>query len=275
MTSPRAPQVCVVGAGIMGSGIAARYALCGADVELVETSPALRRTASFRVRFGRHMLAHAAALGHVSVRDARLAADRIAVVDRPGAAVGQVDLVLEAIHDDVAAKQAVYRSLEPVLRPDTVVATTTAALSVRQLSEASPDPTRFLGWHWAFPALALTFCEVIPGPSTDSDVLAWAVRVARRIGLSATVVDEGTKPGFVLNRIWYAMLDEARAITAEAVANEDAVDRLFEASQRWPKGPFRVDREDADVLGEDPWPALSVAAFGSPVSAPEFRPPSR
>lgn len=268
------PTVCVIGAGIMGSGIAARYALCGAAVELVESDDALRESAPFRIRFGRHMLAHAAELGYVGLDTARAAADRISVVKHPGQALSGVDLVLEAIHDDVGAKHDVYRALSGTLRPDTVVASTTAALSIRELSRGAPNPTRFLGWHWAFPSLALTFCEIIPGPHTAPSVIDWTVRIARRMGLAATVVDEGTEPGFVLNRIWYAMLDAARAVTAEGTATEDAIDRLFEASQRWPKGPFRVDREDADVLGTDAWPPLTVAALSAPMTHADFLPPA-
>jgi 3-hydroxybutyryl-CoA dehydrogenase len=273
VNGPATAGVCVIGAGVMGAGIAARYAAAGATVELVERDDGLRDSAPFRVRCARHGLAHAASLGYVSVAAARAAADRITVVAAPGESLGEADLVLEAIHDDVAAKHAVYRSIEPVLRDDTVVASTTAALSVRELSRGAPDPSRFLGWHWAFPSLAVTFCEIIPAPGTATEVVEWTVRLARRMGLAATVVEEGTRPGFVLNRIWYAMMDEARAILAEGSVTEDVVDRLYETSQRWPKGPCRVDREDADVVGDDAWPALTVAALGAPLDASEFRPP--
>jgi 3-hydroxybutyryl-CoA dehydrogenase len=258
----------------MGTGIAVRCALSGATVELSEQNPSLRDSAPFRLRFARHMVAHAASLHYVELQGAREAAERIHVVDRPGGALRDVDLVLEAIHDDVDAKHAVYRALGPLIRPDTIVASTTAALSIATLSTAAPDPARFLGWHWAFPSAALTYCEIIPAPSTGAAVLDWTVRVARRIGLSATVVDEGARPGFALNRIWYAMMDEARAILAEGAASEDAIDRLYETSQRWPKGPCRVDREDADVLGADAWPELTVAALAVPLDAEEFRPPA-
>jgi 3-hydroxybutyryl-CoA dehydrogenase len=265
--------VSVVGAGVMGAGIAARYALCGATVELAEADPSLRESAPFRIRFGRHMLAHAAALGYVSLERARAAAERITVVARPGEALSDVDLVLEAIHDDVQAKHAVYANLGRLIREDTIVASTTAALSVAALARGAPDPARFLGWHWAFPSLALAYCEIIPAPATNPAVIEWTVRVGRRLGLAATIVEEGTRPGFALNRIWYAMLDEARAITGEGAATEDAIDRLYETSQRWPKGPFRVDREDADVLSEDPWPPLAVAGLAVPLAPHEFRPP--
>ena len=76
-------------------------------------------------------------------------------------------------------------------------------------------------------------------------------------------------------RIALAMMDEAREILAEGAASEDAIDRLYETSQRWPKGPCRVDREDADVVGADAWPELTVAAFAVPLDAEEFRPPER
>jgi 3-hydroxybutyryl-CoA dehydrogenase len=257
----------------MGTGIAVRYSLCGATVELSERDRSLRESAPFRLRFARHMIAHAASLDYVDLARAREAADRIHVVDRPGAALRDVDLVVEAIHDDVEAKHAVYRALAPLVRSDTVVASTTAALSIATLSMAAPDPERFLGWHWAFPSAALTYCEIIPAPRTSRPVLDWTLRVARRMGLSPTIVEEGTRPGFTLNRIWYAMMDEAREILAEGAASEDAIDRLYETSQRWPKGPCRVDREDADVVGADAWPELTVAAFAVPLDAEEFRPP--
>ena len=269
------PSACVVGAGLMGTGIAARLALAGIDVEFVEADPGRRSNAAFRLRFGRHLIAHAASVGIVSIEAALAAAERVSVVDRPGQALSGVDLVLEAVYDDVAVKHSLYRSLpDELLRPDTVVASTTAALSVAELAAAAPDPRRFLGWHWAFPPVVVTYAEIIPAPATAPEIVAWTVRVARRLGKAATIVREGSRPGFALNRVWYAMMDEARAAVAEGVASEDVIDRQYETSQRWPKGPFRIDREDADVVGCDPWPALTAATLEATISAEEFRPPS-
>lgn len=271
--STKIPSACVVGAGFMGAGIAARLAVAGVVVELVETDDALRANLPFRLRFGRHLLAHAASLRLITPEAALAAAERIHPVARPGDALEAVDLVLEAVPDDVSTKQTVYRTLGELLTPRTIVASTTAALSIAELSTAAPDPRRFIGWHWAFPPLVVSYAEIIPAPRTAPDVVDWTVRIARRLGKAPTIVNEGSKPGFALNRVWYAMMDEARRIAAEGAATEDVIDRQYETSQRWPRGPFRIDREDADVVGADPWPALSVASLEATVAAREFEPP--
>jgi 3-hydroxyacyl-CoA dehydrogenase len=258
----------------MGTGIAARLALAGILTELVETNAKRRYGTGFRLRFGKHLLGHAVSLGYISLDAAISAANRLHIVETPGDALRDVDLVIEAVPDDVQAKHLVYRKIvERTTRPDTIVASTTAAVPIAALSPGSPDPTRFLGWHWAYPSLAVPYTEVIPGPETSSSVVDWTIRIAQRLGKSPTVVHDGRKPGFGLNRIWYAMMDEARAITAEGSATEDVVDRQFETSQLWPKGPFRVDREESDVVGTSPWPMCTVASLDVIVSPSEFRPP--
>lgn len=266
------PTARVVGAGIMGAGIAARFAIAGVQVELVERDPVVRAGAPFRIRFGRHMVGHATSLGHISIDVALAAAERISIVATPGEAFEAADFTLEAVIDDVATKHDVYRSLTGLVHERSIVASTTAALPIEELAIAAPNPERFIGWHWAFPSLVVTYAEVIPASRTADETIAWTVRTARRLGKSPTIVRDGSRRGFALNRIWYAMMDEARALVEEGVATEDAVDRQYETSQRWPRGPFRIDREDDDVVGRDPWPELTVASFGLSIDSFDLPP---
>lgn len=250
-------RAAVVGTGAMGTGFAQLLALAGIETVVCDASSeaavagrdrAIERATAAAARFA------AGPEGDPSTASlwgpdagTRVAAN---LSSAPSVAVGVagVDLVLEAVTEDPAVKAAVYAEIEGSASEDCVVATNTSAIPIGQLSEAFRVPSRFLGAHWFFPAEWVPCVELIPGPATDPRWLDLMAGVLKRLGKAPSVVGDG--PGFVANRIQFAMFKEAAAIVEDGVASAEVVDAVVRSSFgfRLPFfGPFTI----ADMAGLD------------------------
>jgi 3-hydroxybutyryl-CoA dehydrogenase len=218
-------RVAIVGAGTMGVGIARVFGSQGIPSVLVDTT-AERATAAAESAAQPHVTAAA------SIEDA----------------VGEADLVVEAVVERPEVKVQVYAAIEQVAPDDAVVATNTSSIPIAELSKGLRRPERFLGVHWFVPPLLVPCVEVIPGPSTDGPVVDQVVGALRRLGKAAVVVGDG--PGFVANRIQFAMFREAARIVEDGLATPEQVDEVVRSSfgYRLPFfGPFTI----ADMAGLD------------------------
>jgi 3-hydroxyacyl-CoA dehydrogenase / enoyl-CoA hydratase / 3-hydroxybutyryl-CoA epimerase len=246
-----AQSVHVVGAGVMGGDIAAWCAQRGLAVTLQDRSledvqPALERA---RAGFEKRARSPGAA--------AEMAARLVADVDGRGAAAA--DVVVEAIYENVEAKQALYASLEPRLKPGALLATNTSSLMLETLSTTLANPSRLVGLHFFNPVAKMPLVEVIHGERTDPAAIKAALAFARRI--DKLPLPCRSAPGFVVNRILFPYLTEAMLAAQDGVALPllDAVAIAF----GMPQGPIEL----ADTVGLDV--ALHVgevlaAAFGTP-----------
>ncbi len=229
-------RVHVVGAGVMGGDIAAWCALRGLDVgvqdrslELVE--PALKRA---RGLFERRLKAPGAA---------EEAAARL-VPDIEAARVGDADLVIEAIIENLDAKKALYRDLEPKLRPDAIVATNTSSIRLEEMADALERPGRFVGLHFFNPVPSLPLVEVIRGEHTDEETMQRALAFVTQIG--KVPLPCRSAPGFVVNRVLMPYMLEALDAHEDGHAFEtiDAAAKAF----GMPMGPVELaDRVGLDV----------------------------
>jgi 3-hydroxyacyl-CoA dehydrogenase/enoyl-CoA hydratase/3-hydroxybutyryl-CoA epimerase len=244
-------RVHVVGAGVMGGDIAAWCAQRGLEVTLQDRSlelvePAIRRA---REAFDKRAKtpAEAAAMA------ARLTAD----VD--GAGVPAADVVIEAIFENVAAKQALYASLEPRLKPGAVLATNTSSLTLESLAATLADPPRLVGLHFFNPVARMPLVEVIHGKSTSPAAVAAALSFTRR--LDKLPLPCASAPGFVVNRILFPYMTEAMLAARDGVPFKLIDETALGFGM--PQGPIEL----ADTVGLDV--AFHVgqvlsAAFGTP-----------
>ncbi len=157
------------------------------------------------------------------------------------------DLVVEAVVERPDAKLAVYAEIEPAAG-DAVIATNTSSIPIAELAAGLESPSRFLGVHWFVPPLLVPCVEVIRTPSTDERVVDIVVEALTRLGKTPVVVGDG--PGFVANRIQFAMFREAARIVEEGIAGPEQVDEVVRSSFgfRLPFfGPFTI----ADMAGLD------------------------
>ncbi len=241
----------VIGAGVMGGDIAACCAERGLSVTLQDRTLELVQPALDRARAAFEKRAKSPADAAATL--ARLSADV------EGAGVAGADVVIEAIYENVDAKQALYRSLEPQLKPGALLATNTSSLMLETLAAALQQPARLVGLHFFNPVAKMPLVEVIHGADTDPAAVKTALAFARR--LDKLPLPCRSAPGFVVNRILFPYLTEAMLAAAEGVplALIDAAAVAF----GMPQGPIEL----ADTVGLDV--AMHVGnvlaeAFGTP-----------
>ena len=153
----------------------------------------------------------------------------------------ECELVIETITENFRAKQALYDELESQLGSDVPIASNTSGFPITLLQESRRHPQRFAGMHWASPAEATRFLEIVRGDQTDSKTLAQIEALARELGKEPAIVEKDV-PGFVANRIAYAMYREALHLLEEGVASVATIDLICRNSLGlWTPvcGPFR------------------------------------
>jgi 3-hydroxybutyryl-CoA dehydrogenase len=136
------------------------------------------------------------------------------------------ELVVESVDEDPVAKQAVFDEIERVVGAGVLIGSNTSAIPITQLQEARQHPERFLGMHWFEPAQATRFIELIPGDHTAPAIMQAAAGLARRCGKEPSVLVKDI-PGFVINRLGYAMYREALHLLELGVADAATIDRSF------------------------------------------------
>ncbi|GGV25340.1 3-hydroxybutyryl-CoA dehydrogenase [Streptomyces longisporoflavus] len=242
-TPPPTPSrtVGVVGAGTMGVGVAHCLAAAGHEVIVVDPVPEALDSAPARLNAGLRM----AALLRRGPADG---AERTVARVRFGSDLTELrtaSFVIECARESIPVKQEVFRSLNAVLPPATVIATCTSAIPVGLLAEHVDEPGRVLGMHFMNPAYAKDSVEMIRGEQTDEQTLADAHDLLGSMGKQGIVV--GDAPGFVSNRLSHGTYNDAAGVVQAGTADAATVDRLFQECFGHAMGPLRT----ADLIGLD------------------------
>jgi 3-hydroxyacyl-CoA dehydrogenase len=220
-TAREVRAVGVLGAGTMGAGIAISLASAGFEVLLVDTEPRAVRAGLERVQ---STLAAAVEKGRIDAATAAAATARVKTALRIEA-LGDAELVIEAVYESLAVKQEVFARLAAACRPDTVLATNTSTLDVDAIAAASGRPPDVVGMHFFSPANIMRLVEIVRGQATSRQVVATAQAVARRMNKLGIVV--GNCFGFVGNRMLYAYGRENQLLLLEG-ATPSEVDAALE-----------------------------------------------
>lgn len=231
----RIERVHVVGAGVMGGDIAAWCALRGLQVTLQDREE----------RYIEPAIARAAKLFSKRIRDANdraRASDRL-IADVDGAGVAAADLVIEAIFEDLDAKQALYGRLEAGMKADAILATNTSSIRLEDLRTVLSQPQRFVGLHFFNPVAMLPLVEVVHCEDTEQQVVDFGLAFVKGIGKSP--LECLSSPGFVVNRVLAPYMAEAMYLAADGVPLL-AIDRAAE-DFGMPMGPVEL----ADSVGID------------------------
>ncbi len=232
-------QVGVLGAGIMGAGIAAAHVRRGIPALLIDTVPAalekgvgnITKSLQGRVEIGRMSAAEAAgALARLST-------------GMTLSALGDRDVVIEAIIENEEAKVNTYRQVQKVLRPDAILASNTSTISITRMAKSVERPEQFAGMHFFNPVDRMQLVEVIRGDKTSDETVVALVALAKRIGKTPIVVRDC--PGFLVNRILFPYLNESLVLLQEG-ANPRAIDKAATAFGM-PMGPITLN----DLVGLD------------------------
>ncbi|MEQ8849402.1 3-hydroxyacyl-CoA dehydrogenase NAD-binding domain-containing protein [Botrimarina sp.] len=239
-SEPRAIETAaVVGAGIMGQGIAAASVKRGVRVLLSDSrADALARGAQGVVR-------EASYNKQTKGVDADLAIERAALVTPVAepAGLASADLVIEAIVENAEAKQSLFKAVEPTLGADAILATNTSTIPVTELAKGLARPENFAGLHFFNPVRKMPLVEVIRGERTSDATIARLVAYSKRLGKTPVVVNDG--PGFLVNRLLLPYMNEAALLAEEGVPIKQ-IDRAAKAFGM-PMGPLELH----DVVGLD------------------------
>jgi 3-hydroxybutyryl-CoA dehydrogenase len=267
--APRPPgSVACIGAGTMGAGIALAFALGGSAATMVARRQPTLDAAWRRIEASARLLTGA---GRLPGADREAVLGRIAGTTDLDDADLSADLVVESVAEDAAAKRRLYRAIEPRLGPSTILGTCTSSLSLGELAAGLARPERFIGYHWFNPPELVPLVEIVPAGPTAAAVIDRAEAFSRAIGKQPVRVAADI-PGFIANRLQYALIREAYHLVAAGVCTPADVDRVVTAGlgPRWAAvGPFlSMDLAGLDVhqaVAEQLFPRLSAATAVPPV----------
>src|SRR5713226_9239966 len=248
-------RIAVVGAGLMGHGIAQVFALAGHDVTITDSVGASLDSAKARIR------ANLADLG-----DDPAAVERVRPLADLAAAVRDADYVVEAVLEDLSLKRSVFVEIERHVRPGTILASNTSVIPITRIMEGLRDRTRALGTHGWNPPFLVPLVEVIGTEWTSPQAIDWTIALHRAAGKTPVHVKKDV-PGFVGNRLQHALWREAIALVEHGICDAETVDTVIKAAfgrRLAVLGPL----ENADLVGTD----LTLAIHKTVLPAIESRP---
>jgi 3-hydroxybutyryl-CoA dehydrogenase/3-hydroxyacyl-CoA dehydrogenase len=207
-------------------------------VRCYDPEPAARTAAHGHVTTGRFGLDSGVARGRLTRAAADAALARLEFTDSFEDAA-RTDLVVEAVPERFDLKIRVFRDLDRVAPPATILASNTSGFPIQALAAATDRADRVIGWHWASPAPVMRLAEIVVTRATSEATVDTVRALAAECGKNPVVVrDTAMAWGFVANRVYFAMVAEAQKVVNEGIATADEVDQLMVDCFRWPSGPF-------------------------------------
>jgi 3-hydroxybutyryl-CoA dehydrogenase len=234
--------IAVIGAGIMGRGIAHVAALGGYRTILEDILPASLRRAEDEIRGN---LDKAIELGKVSRADADAALGRLEYASTVEDAAREADLVIEAVPEEMESKIEIFTLLDKICRPHTILASNTSSLSVTEMASVTYRARKILGMHFFNPVHKMKLLEIVRALETDDETIAAGVEVGRRMRKDVVVIKEA--PGFITSRINAMIGNEAFYMLEEGIASAADIDKALKLGLNHPMGPFEM----VDLVGLD------------------------
>jgi 3-hydroxybutyryl-CoA dehydrogenase len=253
--------IAVVGAGTMGSGIAQVFATAGFSISLFDSSASA-------IESGRRAIERS--LGKFVEKGALTAPDRDAALERIRVAnaldqLADAEYVVEAVVEDADVKRTIFRQLDAIVPPSTVLSSNTSSISITTLGAATQRPDRVVGMHFMNPVPLMALVEVIRGQATSDATMGTTLDLCRRIG--KTPVEAADYPGFISNRILMPMINEAAFAVMEGVGAPEAIDTVMKLGMNHPMGPLAL----ADFIGLDVCLAI-LRVLQEGLGDPKYRP---
>jgi 3-hydroxybutyryl-CoA dehydrogenase len=234
--------IAVIGAGIMGRGIAHAAALGGYRTILEDLLPNALRQAETEIRAH---LDHAVEIGMVDAADANAAFARIEYAGSVDQAARQADLVIEAVPEEMESKIEIFTLLDKICRPATILASNTSSLSVTEIASVTYRAKKCVGMHFFNPVHKMKLLEIVRALETDDETLAAAAGVGKRMRKEVVVVREA--PGFITSRIDAMIGNEAFYMLQEGIASAEDIDKALKLGLNHSMGPFEL----VDLAGLD------------------------
>jgi 3-hydroxybutyryl-CoA dehydrogenase len=235
-------KVCVLGAGIMGAGIAQVAAEAGMEVCMRDIED---RFVEKGLKTIKGNLDRAVSKGKLEAVKADAIFGRVQGTTELRKAAADADLVIEAVIEIMSLKREVYQELDAICPPHTIFASNTSGLSITEMAAVTKRPQQFIGMHYFNPVPVMKLVELIRGFLTSDETFAACKAYVEKIGKVPVEVKEA--PGFAVNRILCPMINEAIFVYAEGIASAEDIDRSMVLGANHPIGPLAL----ADMVGLD------------------------
>lgn len=252
--------IAVIGAGTMGLGIAQVAAMAGYSTILFDISKEMLEKAGQKIDKN---LSKAIELGKLNEASKKETLSRLSYTQDLQAC--KADLIIEAIVEKLEIKVEVFRNLEAVNGPETIMASNTSSIPITRIGARLQRPERLVGMHFFNPAHIMKLVEIIKGAATSAEVANAVYAVSKSMGKVPVMAQDA--PGFIVNRVARHYYVESLKVLEEQVANHEDIDRLLEASG-FKMGPFRL----MDLIGVDTNFSVTTSMFESFHYDAKFRP---
>ncbi|MEM3464574.1 MAG: 3-hydroxyacyl-CoA dehydrogenase family protein [Candidatus Bathyarchaeia archaeon] len=242
-------RITVLGAGLMGHGIVQVAAQAGYEVYMRS-----RRQATIEegLNMIKTSLQKFVSKGQMTEQQMNETMARIHATMDLKEAVQNADIIIETIAEDVELKKALLQEVDAYAPAHTIIASNTSSISITELGSATKRPEKVCGMHFFNPPQLMKLVEVIRGAKTSDETIQTIMDVAHKMG-KETVLVKKDYPGFIVNRILIAALNEAVALYWEGIADRDDIDKAVKLGLNWPMGPLML----LDYIGADT--TLSIA----------------
>ena len=235
-------KICVLGAGLMGSGIAQVSAEAGYDVSMRDIEDRFVQSGFNIIKKNYERAISKGKMGKEQA-DALLA--KVKGTLDLGEAVKGVQVVIEAVIENMDLKKQVYKELDQLCAKDTILATNTSGLSITEIASMTKRPEKVIGMHFFNPVPVMKLVEIIKGQSTSEETFAFIRALSEKLGKTPITVNEA--PGFAVNRILVPMMNEAIFVLQEGIASAEDIDKGMVLGANHPIGPLAL----ADLIGLD------------------------
>ncbi len=242
MKAEEVRSVTVLGAGIMGHGIAQLAATAGFEVTIRDIEQSLLDGARKGIEGS---LSRFVQRGRMTEKDSQDALSRITMTLDLAEAVRQADLIVEAVPEKMSIKHQVWAEVSRNAKRDAFLATNTSSLSITEMAKAVDAPERFVGMHFFNPPVLMQLVEVIPGAKTSQETISATKALAEKLGKTPIAVNRDS-PGFIFNRIVITYINEATKLLDEGYS-EEQMDAAMQHKAGMPMGPFML----SDLIGND------------------------
>lgn len=235
-------KIAVLGAGQMGNGIAQVCAQSGYDVAMRDIKQEFLDNGMKTIRKN---LERGLKKDKITEEEIEEILDSINPVIDLGEAVGDADLIIEAVPEIVKLKLEVWEDVENLAKEDAIFASNTSSISITQMGAVTKRPEKFIGMHFFNPVPVMKLVEIIRGAATEDETVEVIETVAAELGKETVLVEEA--PGFAVNRLLVPAINEAIFAIQEGVATVADMDKSIELGLNWPMGPLKL----ADFVGLD------------------------
>ena len=230
----------MMGGGVMGGGIGQTLALAGYKVIIRDLTDELLEKTRGGVIDGRFGLKGGVERGKLTQEQMNAAVANLSYTTKVED-LRNVDLIIEAVPEDLELKKKVWAELDSLVKPGAIFATNTSGFAIQDLNKAVARKDLFLGMHWFSPANIMRLVELIHAPETSEETIKALEGVCEKAGkVSVRVKDAPGEYGFIANRIYFAAVAEARKVLEQGIATEEDINKAMVYGFNWPVGPLAM-----------------------------------